>query len=60
MKNNVLITVPSSVAAVAALVLSFRSQVSVESAIGYLCVFALMLMTSLEYRITWKRVFGRT
>jgi len=60
MNNNVLIAVPSSLGAVAALVLFIRSQVRVESAVGYFCVFALILMTSLDYRITWKRVSGRT
>ena len=46
--------------AVAALVLSFRSSVSVESLIGYLSVFALLAVAALEYRITWRRLFGRS
>ena len=60
MKKNLVIAVPVSLVAVAALVLSFRSSVSVESLIGYLSVFALLAVAALEYRITWRRLFGRS
>ena len=41
MKKNLVIAVPVSLIAVAALVLSFRSSVTEESLIGYVSVFAL-------------------
>lgn len=59
MKKNILIAVPVSLVAVAALVLSVRSSVSAESLIGYASVAALLGVAALEYRITWKRLFGR-
>ena len=49
-----------SLVAVAALLLSFRSQVTAESAVGYGFVLALLGMATLEYRINWKRLFGRS
>jgi hypothetical protein len=60
MKKNLLLAVPVSLIAVAALVLSVRSSVSAESLIGYASVFALLGVAALEYRITWKRLFGRS
>lgn len=59
-KNILLVAVPVSVIAVSALVLSFRSSVNAESLIGYVSVFALLSMAALEYRISWKRLFGRS
>jgi hypothetical protein len=59
MKKNILIAVPVSVLVIAALVLSVRSSVNAESLIGYGSVFALLSMAALEYRISWKRLFGR-
>ena len=59
MNKNILLAVPVSLIAVAALVLSFRSTVSAESVIGYASVFALLAVAALEYRISWKRLFGR-
>jgi hypothetical protein len=59
MKKNILIAVPFGLLAIAALVLSVRSSVSAESLIGYFSVFALLGVFALEYRITWKRLFGR-
>lgn len=60
MKNNKLIiaAIPS-VLAVAALVLSLRSPVNADLVIGYASVVALVAVATLEYRINWKRVFGR-
>lgn len=60
MIKNVLLAVPVSLVAVAALVLSFRSPVTAESLIGYISVFALLSVAALEYRISWKRLFGRS
>jgi len=59
-KNILLVAVPISLTAVAALVLSVRSPVNVEALIGYVSVFALLSVAALEYRITWKRLFGRS
>ena len=60
MKTNILVAVPVSLLAVAAIVLFFRSSVNAESVIGYAGVFALLGMAALEYRINWKRPFGRS
>lgn len=59
MNKNLVIAVPVSVLAVAALVLSFRSSVTAESLVGYVSVFALLSVAALEYRINWRRLFGR-
>ena len=60
MNKNILIAVPVSLVAVAALVLSLRSSVNAEALIGYASVFALLCVASLEYRINWRRLFGRS
>lgn len=60
MNKNLVIAVPVSLLAVAALVLSVRSSISAESLIGYASVFALLAVAALEYRINWKRLFGRS
>ena len=60
MNKNILVAVPLSVVAATALLLSLRSSVSVESLIGYAGVAALLAVAALEYRITWKRLFGRS
>jgi hypothetical protein len=59
MKKNIIVAVPVALVAIAALVLSFRAPVSPESVIGYASVFALLGVAALEYRISWKRLFGR-
>jgi hypothetical protein len=59
MKKNILVAVPVSLIAVAALVLSYRSSVNAESMIGFVSVFALLAVASVEYRINWKRIFSR-
>ena len=60
MKKNILVAVPVSIIAVAALVLSVRASVNAESLIGYASVFALLSTAALEYRINWRRLFGRS
>jgi hypothetical protein len=61
MKNNIIIlAVLSSLIAAAALLLSLRSHVTAESAVGYASILALLGMAALEYRINWKRLFGRS
>ncbi|MES2697212.1 MAG: hypothetical protein V4773_27350 [Verrucomicrobiota bacterium] len=60
MKKSMLIAVPVSLIAVTALVLSFRAPVNAESLIGYASVLGLLGVATLEYRINWKRLFGRS
>jgi len=60
MNKNLIIAVPVSLIAVAALVLSFRSSINAESLLGFASVFALLGVAALEYRISWKRLFGRS
>ena len=60
MKKNLLIAVPVSLIAVAALLLSVRSSVNAESAIGFASVFALLTVAALDYRINWRRPFSRS
>ena len=57
MNKNLIIAVPVSLIAVAALLLSFRSSISAESLLGFASVFALLGVAALEYRISWKRLF---
>lgn len=61
MKNDkvILAVIPGVVIALAALALSFRSPVGLDVLIGYGSVLALLGVAALEYRINWKRVFGR-
>ena len=59
MKNTIItLAVSLGVTAAAALTLSYRSQVTVDSAIGYACVLSLAGVAALEYRINWKRLFS--
>jgi len=60
MNKNILVAVPFGLVAVTALVLSVRSSMSAESLIGYASVGALLCVAALEYRISWKRIFGRS
>jgi hypothetical protein len=60
-KKILLVAVPVSlVVAVAALLLSFRASVTAESLIGYVSVLGLLGVAALDYRISWKRIFGRS
>jgi uncharacterized paraquat-inducible protein A len=60
MNKNLIIAVPVSLIAVAALLLSFRSSISAESLFGFASVFALLSVAALDYRISWKRLFIRS
>lgn len=57
--TTIVLAATLSTLAVAAIVLSFRSAVDADSVIGYGSVLALIGMAALEYRISWKRLFGR-
>jgi len=60
MKSNILlVAVLLGVLAATALLLSFRSLVTADSVVGYFSVLALLGVAGLEYRINWKRLFGR-
>ncbi len=58
-KTILLAAIPGAIA-LAALLLSFRSPVSADSAIGYAVVLMLLSVAALEYRINWKRLIGRS
>jgi hypothetical protein len=57
--NTLLLAVIPGVIAPAAFLLLLRAPVDAETLIGSLSVFALLGIASLEYRFSWKRVFGR-
>ena len=61
MKNDILLlaTLLGTVVAVAAFLLSSQSLVSVEALVGYGSVLMLLGVAVLEYRISWKWLFGR-
>ena len=62
MKNQIITIAALSgiLIAVSALLLSFRSSVNAEAIVGYAIVLALLGVSALEYRIDWKRLFGRS
>lgn len=60
MNKIIVLAALSSVLAGTAILLSVRSPITAESAIGYAAVLALLGVASLEYRISWKRLFGRS
>lgn len=55
MKKNVLIAVPFGLSAVAAMVLSIYSELTVESVIGWASVGALLAVAMLDYRVVSRR-----
>jgi hypothetical protein len=57
--NTQLKAVIPGLLAIAAFVLLLRAPVSADSLFGFLSVLALLGIAALEYRISWKRVFGR-
>jgi hypothetical protein len=60
MKNNIITQAALlGITAAAVLVLSVRSQVSVDSIVGFGSILALLGVAAMEYRITWKEVLGR-
>jgi putative effector of murein hydrolase len=61
MKNTIILAVSlGAFVAATALVLSFRSSVTADSLVGYASVLTLLAMLTLEYRINWRRLFGRS
>jgi hypothetical protein len=61
MKNDIitLAAILSAIIASAAFLLSAQSPVSVEALVGYGSVLTLLGVAALEYRITWRGLFGR-
>ena len=59
MNKNIILAVPFGLTATA-LVLSLRSSVSVELVVGLGSILVLLGVFALEYRITWKSLFGRS
>lgn len=59
--NNKIVsqTVIPGLIAAAVLVLSFRSPLTAESVVAYGSIAMLLGVVALEYRIDWKRLFGR-
>ena len=58
MKTNKLLAVIPGAIALAALVLFFRAPVNADSVIGLVSVLSLIGIVALEYRISWRGVFG--
>ncbi|MSU23604.1 MAG: hypothetical protein EXS32_07245 [Opitutus sp.] len=60
MKNNqIVLVVTLGIVAATALLLSVRFRLGADSLIGYVSVLTLLAVLSLEYRISWKWLFGR-
>ncbi len=59
MKNKYITAVIPGVIALAAILLSFRSSVSADSVLGFASVVTLVSVAALEYRLNWRRLFGR-
>jgi F0F1-type ATP synthase assembly protein I len=60
MKNNIIVQAALlGITAAAILVLSVRSQVGVDSIVGFGSIAMLLSVASMEYRISWKEIFGR-
>jgi hypothetical protein len=57
--NTLLKAAIPAIIAIAAFVLLLRAPVNADSLIGFLSVTALLGIAALEYRFSWKRVFGR-
>lgn len=57
-KNLIRIAASLGIAAVAAVVLT-RSEVSIETLVGYGAVLALLVGVATEYRLNRRTVFGR-
>ena len=58
-KNIILLAVTPGIIALAALLLSIRSQLTAESLVGFGCVLMLAAIATVEYRINWRRILSR-
>jgi hypothetical protein len=59
MKTKIILAVAPAIIAIAALLLSFRSSNADSLFAGYFCVVGLGAVAALDYRVNWKRLFGR-
>ncbi|MEO7415222.1 MAG: hypothetical protein ABIZ81_17905 [Opitutaceae bacterium] len=59
MKNKLILAVIPGVIVPAALLLSFRTLITAEALVGYLSVLTLLAVAALEYRLSWRSLFGR-
>ena len=60
MKNtNLPVAAISGVIAIAAIVISLRAPVNVETFIAYGSVLSLLALAALDYRVRWTRVLSR-
>ena len=60
MNTKIILAVSLSFFAAAAYLLSTVAPVTAESMIGYGAIAALLGVAALEYRLSWKRLFGRS
>jgi hypothetical protein len=61
MKNTIILAVSlGAFIAAAAFLLSVRSPFTPDSLVGFVSVLGLLAMATLEYRINWRRLFGRS
>jgi len=60
MTKNIILAALLSVIAAAAFTLSFLSPVTVDALIGYACVFGLLGIAVVDYRLSWKGLFSRS
>jgi hypothetical protein len=59
MKNIIIRAVTPAIIAIAAILLSFRSLNADSLVAGFFCVVGLGAVAALDYRVNWKRWFGR-
>ncbi len=60
MNTNILSkAVIPGVIALAAIALSFRLPVNADSILGFATVLTVVGLGALEYRVSWKTIFGR-
>ncbi|MEO6006280.1 MAG: hypothetical protein ABIZ04_23775 [Opitutus sp.] len=57
--NKTLHAVIPGVLALAALLLFFRAPFNADTLLGFVSVATLLGIAVLDYRISWRRVFGR-
>jgi O-antigen/teichoic acid export membrane protein len=59
MKTTLVSAATPAILAIAAIVLSFRYMSASALFAGYFCVAGIAAIAAVEYRLNWKRFFGR-
>jgi hypothetical protein len=59
MKTKILQAAAPAILVIAALLLSFRSTDTDTLFAGYFCVLGVVAVLAVDYRVDWKRLFGR-